>query len=72
LRLSRLTKSSLDGDPSKTSLGPQDLVGEGLSRQLSQSTEDDDDDDESNSGDAKETVYYMPCANLDADANIDR
>jgi hypothetical protein len=72
LRQSRLTKLSVDGDTSKSALGPQDLLSEGLSRQLSLSTEDDDDDDESNSGDAKETVYYMPCANLDADTNFDR
>lgn len=62
----------MDGDSSKSSLEPQDLVGDGLSRQLSQSTEDDDDDDESNNGDAKETVYYMPCADLDTDTNFDR
>jgi len=62
---------SMDSDTSiKSSLSG---LNDRLPRQLSLSTEDDDeDDDESNSGDAKETVYYMPCTEIDADTNSER
>ena len=68
LRRSLDFKFASDNDFNK-SLGLPESV---LSRQLSQSTEDDEEeeeDDESNSGDAKETVFYMPSVEIDADSN---